>query len=70
MNNVEKDSNYKGTVENLNIVKADAIAVPYGESFYLADSAETTTPTVYIKTTDGRYYTDEFSNTLVEVVEK
>ena len=59
----------EGSASNMNIVKAEAISV-VDRDFNLSDNAQTTNPTVYIKTTDGRIYTDEFSKTLVEVVEK
>ena len=69
---VKATSNYIGMAKNMNIKQAASIAV-VDQSFNLSDTAETTTPTVYIKTNDGRIFTDEpikFQDELIEVIEK
>ena len=70
LNNVKE--NYKGTAIDLEVTDATAIAV-VDNNFNLDDEAQTTLPTVYIKTKDGRVLTDETSLTstskIVEVVE-
>ncbi|MBR4178213.1 MAG: hypothetical protein IKR57_02550 [Bacilli bacterium] len=69
---VKKDVNYTGLPKNMLINNAVSIAV-VDSSFNLADNAETTIPTVYIKTNDGRIFTNEPINEqqgLIEVIEK
>ena len=69
---VKTTENYIGTANNMNIKEATSIAV-VDENFNLADDAVTTTPTVYIKTKDGRVFTDEpikSQSGLIEVVKK
>ena len=69
---VKKDSNYLGLPRNLSIKDAKSIAV-VDSNFNLSDDAETTTPTVYIKTSDDRIFTNEpikEQQGLIEVIEK
>ena len=72
-NSVLNNENYKGEIVDTNISGASAIAV-VDENFSLSDISEATEPTVYIKTNDGKIYTDEYllevQNGLVEVYEQ
>ena len=67
------NENYKGEIVDTNISGASAIAV-VDENFSLSDISESSEPTVYIKTNDGKIYTDEYllevQNGLVEVYEQ
>ena len=62
-----------GKVVELNVNTAVSMVV-VDENFTLDDNAQTTLPTVYIKTSDNKVLTDEINltegNTLVEVVEQ
>lgn len=72
-NSILNNENYKGEIVDTNISGASAIAV-VDENFSLSDISEATEPTVYIKTNDGKIYTDEYllevQNGLVEVYEQ
>ena len=69
---VKTNANYLGTAKDMLIEEAVEMTT-VNELFSLRDNAETITPTVYIKTKDGRFFTDEPINDqqgLIEVVEK
>ena len=72
-NSILNNENYKGVIVDTNISGASAIAV-VDENFSLSDISGSTEPTVYIKTNDGKIYTDEYllevQNGLVEVYEQ
>lgn len=69
---VKTNANYLGTAKDMLIEEAVEMTA-VSESFSLRDNVERVTPTVYIKTKDGRFFTDEPINDqqgLIEVVEK
>lgn len=68
---VSSNKGYTGVLKNIGIKNATQIAV--SDNFSLDDNALTSTPTVYIKTSDNKIFTDEKlldNETLVEVIEK
>ena len=73
MSNVENNSNYVGKLVDMGISNASSIAV-VDRNFNLSENAQTTLPTVYIRTTDGKVFTDEIGllngSKLVEVTEE
>jgi len=69
---VKLNNDYIGLAKDMGVVNAEQIAVVY-ENFNLSDNANTTKPTVYIKTTNGKILTNEDlleGNEIVEVIEK
>jgi len=70
---VKEKEDYKGNAEDLGLTNVDSIAIDKNLKFKINDGLETIVPCVYIKTDDGRYFTDEKiieGKNIVELVEK
>ena len=69
---VKEDENYMGEPKDMGLINVSAIAINQDGKFSLKDK-ENNKPCVYIKTSDGRMFSDEVlkeKTSLVEVVEK